>query len=180
MCLCDCTRTHTGAMSTRVSEDWEVVFLSLFLRFQIVCADGQVLPGGGAPMPRPNSPPQCFPPTSHPKAADLASAGVVPAFWTWGRAVKPASQVLPAQKAPLPRSSSETQASLPAPSPITPPFTLSSSEALVLNPSLFQMWQHLTKAEAKLHTLDSGGRGKLSESVYTDVLDQSCSQTWQG
>ena len=92
--------------------------------------------------------------------------------------MNPASQVLPAQKAPLPRSFSETQASvLP---PITPPFTLSSSEALVLNPSLFQMWQHLTKAETKLHTLDSGGRGKLSESVYTDVLDRSCSQTWQG
>ncbi|XP_059773201.1 marginal zone B- and B1-cell-specific protein isoform X2 [Balaenoptera ricei] len=44
----------------------------------------------------------------------------------------------------------------------------------------YQMWQHLTKAETKLHTLDSGGRGKLSESVYTDVLDRSCSQTWQG
>ncbi|ELR53165.1 Plasma cell-induced resident endoplasmic reticulum protein [Bos mutus] len=44
----------------------------------------------------------------------------------------------------------------------------------------YQMWQHLTKAEAKLLPLDSGGRRELSESVYTDVLDQSCSQTWQG
>ena len=79
-------------------------------------------------------------------------------------------------KVPLPRSSSETQAAaFPA-----PPSALSSSEALVLNPSLFQMWQHLTKAEAKLLPLDSGGRHELSESVYTDVLDQSCSQKWQG
>ncbi|XP_006923110.1 marginal zone B- and B1-cell-specific protein [Pteropus alecto] len=43
----------------------------------------------------------------------------------------------------------------------------------------YQMWQHLAKAEAKLHTPDSGGHQELSESVYTDVLDQSCSQTWQ-
>ncbi|XP_006180402.1 marginal zone B- and B1-cell-specific protein [Camelus ferus] len=43
----------------------------------------------------------------------------------------------------------------------------------------YQMSQHLTKAEAKLHTLDSGEHQELSESVYTDVLDQSCSQTWQ-
>ncbi|XP_008139873.1 marginal zone B- and B1-cell-specific protein [Eptesicus fuscus] len=41
----------------------------------------------------------------------------------------------------------------------------------------YQMWQHLAKAEAKLHT--PGGRQELSESVYTDVLEQSCSQTWQ-
>uniref|UniRef100_A0A8D0NJR2 DUF3456 domain-containing protein n=1 Tax=Sus scrofa TaxID=9823 RepID=A0A8D0NJR2_PIG len=44
---------------------------------------------------------------------------------------------------------------------------------------VYQMQQHLTKAEAKLHTLDSEGHHRLSESVYTDVLDQSCSQTWQ-
>ncbi|XP_042761962.1 marginal zone B- and B1-cell-specific protein [Panthera leo] len=44
----------------------------------------------------------------------------------------------------------------------------------------YQMWQHLAKAEAKLHTRDSGGQQELSESVYTDILDQSCSQTWQG
>ncbi|KAM5214141.1 marginal zone B- and B1-cell-specific protein [Hipposideros larvatus] len=43
----------------------------------------------------------------------------------------------------------------------------------------YQMWKHLAKAEAKLHTPDSGGRQELSESVYTDVLDRSCSQTWQ-
>ncbi|XP_017528584.2 marginal zone B- and B1-cell-specific protein [Manis javanica] len=43
----------------------------------------------------------------------------------------------------------------------------------------YQMWQHLAKAEAKLHPQDSGGRRELSESVYTDVLDQTCSQTWQ-
>ncbi|KAF6281048.1 marginal zone B and B1 cell specific protein [Rhinolophus ferrumequinum] len=43
----------------------------------------------------------------------------------------------------------------------------------------YQMWQHLAKAEAKLHTPDSGGRRELSESEYTDVLDRSCSQTWQ-
>lgn len=105
-----------------------------------------------------------------------ASAGAFPALWTWGRATKSASQVLPAQKVPLPRSSSETQAAaFPA-----PPSALSSSEALVLNPSLFQMWQHLIKAEAKLLPLDSGGHHELSESEYTDVLDQSCSQTWQG
>ncbi|KAM8763924.1 marginal zone B- and B1-cell-specific protein [Rhynchonycteris naso] len=41
----------------------------------------------------------------------------------------------------------------------------------------YQMWQHLAKAEAKLHTPQ--GRQELSESVYTDVLDRSCSQTWQ-
>ncbi|CAK6446107.1 unnamed protein product [Pipistrellus nathusii] len=41
----------------------------------------------------------------------------------------------------------------------------------------YQMWQHLAKAEAKLHT--PGGRQQLSESVYTDVLEQSCSQAWQ-
>ncbi|XP_035569704.1 marginal zone B- and B1-cell-specific protein isoform X2 [Canis lupus baileyi] len=45
----------------------------------------------------------------------------------------------------------------------------------------YQMWQHLAKAEAKLHTPDSGGRQwELSESVYIDVLDKSCSQSWQG
>ncbi|XP_025873013.1 marginal zone B- and B1-cell-specific protein [Vulpes vulpes] len=45
----------------------------------------------------------------------------------------------------------------------------------------YQMWQHLAKAEAKLHTPDSGGRRwELSESVYIDVLDKSCSQSWQG
>ncbi|XP_003980870.3 marginal zone B- and B1-cell-specific protein [Felis catus] len=44
----------------------------------------------------------------------------------------------------------------------------------------YQMWQHLAKAEAKLHTRDSGGQQELSESVYTDILDRSCSQTWQG
>uniref|UniRef100_A0A8C3VQ92 Marginal zone B and B1 cell specific protein n=1 Tax=Catagonus wagneri TaxID=51154 RepID=A0A8C3VQ92_9CETA len=45
---------------------------------------------------------------------------------------------------------------------------------------VYQMEQHLTKAEAKLHTPDSSeGHRKLSESVYTDVLDQSCSQDWQ-
>ncbi|XP_039108702.1 marginal zone B- and B1-cell-specific protein [Hyaena hyaena] len=44
----------------------------------------------------------------------------------------------------------------------------------------YQMWQHLAKAEGKLHTRDSEGRQELSESVYTDVLDRSCSQTWEG
>ncbi|XP_045856018.1 marginal zone B- and B1-cell-specific protein [Meles meles] len=43
---------------------------------------------------------------------------------------------------------------------------------------VYQMWQYLAKAEAKLHNPDSGR--ELSESVYTDVLDQSCTQTWQG
>ncbi|XP_048187613.1 LOW QUALITY PROTEIN: marginal zone B- and B1-cell-specific protein [Perognathus longimembris pacificus] len=43
----------------------------------------------------------------------------------------------------------------------------------------YQMWQHLAKAEAKLHVPDSRGRLELTESVYTDVLDQSCSQGWQ-
>ncbi|KAF5913388.1 marginal zone B- and B1-cell-specific protein [Diceros bicornis minor] len=43
----------------------------------------------------------------------------------------------------------------------------------------YQMQQHLAKAEAKLHTQDSRGQQVLSESVYTDVLDGSCSQTWQ-
>lgn len=88
--------------------------------------------------------------------------------------MKPASQVLSAQKAPLsPHSPQETQASI-LPSP-----TLSSPKALAFSPSLFQMWKHLAKAEAQLHTPDSGGRQELSESVYTDVLDRSCSQTWQ-
>ncbi|XP_006866197.1 PREDICTED: marginal zone B- and B1-cell-specific protein [Chrysochloris asiatica] len=44
----------------------------------------------------------------------------------------------------------------------------------------YQMWQHLAEAEAKLHTPESGGRRELSESMYTDVLDRSCSQSWQG
>ncbi|XP_049714458.1 marginal zone B- and B1-cell-specific protein [Elephas maximus indicus] len=44
----------------------------------------------------------------------------------------------------------------------------------------YQMWQHLAEAEAKLHTPESGRRRELSESVYTDVLDRSCSQSWQG
>ncbi|XP_053422420.1 marginal zone B- and B1-cell-specific protein [Nycticebus coucang] len=43
----------------------------------------------------------------------------------------------------------------------------------------YQMWQNLAKAEARLHTPDSKGRRKLSESVYTDILDLSCSQKWQ-
>ncbi|XP_069339825.1 marginal zone B- and B1-cell-specific protein isoform X2 [Eulemur rufifrons] len=60
------------------------------------------------------------------------------------------------------------------------PAPLSSSpETLAPSPSLFQMGQHLAKAEAKLHTPDSEGRRQLSESVYTDVLDLSCSQQWQ-
>ncbi|XP_066128756.1 marginal zone B- and B1-cell-specific protein isoform X2 [Saccopteryx bilineata] len=41
----------------------------------------------------------------------------------------------------------------------------------------YQMWQHLAKAEAKLH--NPQGHQELSESVYTDILDRSCSQTWQ-
>ncbi|KAM9695651.1 marginal zone B- and B1-cell-specific protein isoform 1-T1 [Trichechus inunguis] len=44
----------------------------------------------------------------------------------------------------------------------------------------YQMWQHLSEAEAKLHTPESGRRRELSESGYTDVLDRSCSQSWQG
>ncbi|XP_006891241.1 PREDICTED: marginal zone B- and B1-cell-specific protein [Elephantulus edwardii] len=44
----------------------------------------------------------------------------------------------------------------------------------------YQMWQHLAEAEAKLHTLGSGGRRELSESAYTDILDRSCTQSWQG
>ncbi|XP_005382130.1 PREDICTED: marginal zone B- and B1-cell-specific protein [Chinchilla lanigera] len=43
----------------------------------------------------------------------------------------------------------------------------------------YQMWQHLAKAEAKLHTPDSRGRRALSESEYTEVLDLSCLQNWQ-
>ncbi|XP_003266499.2 marginal zone B- and B1-cell-specific protein [Nomascus leucogenys] len=43
----------------------------------------------------------------------------------------------------------------------------------------YQMWQNLAKAETKLHTPNSGGRRELSESVYTDVLDRSCSRNWQ-
>ncbi|XP_008566844.1 PREDICTED: marginal zone B- and B1-cell-specific protein [Galeopterus variegatus] len=43
----------------------------------------------------------------------------------------------------------------------------------------YQMWQHLAKAEARLHTPDSRGQRKLSELIYTDVLDRSCSQNWQ-
>ncbi|XP_076994164.1 marginal zone B- and B1-cell-specific protein [Tamandua tetradactyla] len=43
----------------------------------------------------------------------------------------------------------------------------------------YQMRRYLSEAEAKRHTPDSGGRPELSESVYTDVLDQSCSQSWQ-
>lgn len=63
--------------------------------------------------------------------------------------------------------------------PVVSSPTLSHPKALALSPSLFQMWQHLTKAEAKLHTPNSRGRQELSESVYTDILDRSCSQTWQ-
>ncbi|XP_004477877.1 marginal zone B- and B1-cell-specific protein [Dasypus novemcinctus] len=43
----------------------------------------------------------------------------------------------------------------------------------------YQMWRHLSEAEAKLHTPVSGGQQELSESAYTDVLDQSCNQSWQ-
>lgn len=43
----------------------------------------------------------------------------------------------------------------------------------------YQMGQHLADAEAKLHTPNSRGQQALSESVYTDVLDRSCSQTWK-
>ncbi|XP_049642005.1 marginal zone B- and B1-cell-specific protein [Suncus etruscus] len=43
----------------------------------------------------------------------------------------------------------------------------------------YQMWQHLANAEAKLKTPDARGRLELRESEYTDVLDQSCSQSWQ-
>ncbi|XP_004643300.1 marginal zone B- and B1-cell-specific protein isoform X2 [Octodon degus] len=43
----------------------------------------------------------------------------------------------------------------------------------------YQIWQHLAKAEAKLHASDSRGQQELSESEYTDVLDRSCSQNWK-
>ncbi|KAM7320118.1 hypothetical protein ACRRTK_020561 [Alexandromys fortis] len=43
----------------------------------------------------------------------------------------------------------------------------------------YQMGQHLAKAEAKSHGPDSSGLQELSESVYTDVLDRTCSQNWQ-
>ncbi|XP_075852212.1 marginal zone B- and B1-cell-specific protein isoform X2 [Microcebus murinus] len=43
----------------------------------------------------------------------------------------------------------------------------------------YQMGQYLAKAEAQLHAPDSEGRRELRESVYTDVLDLSCSQKWQ-
>lgn len=90
------------------------------------------------------------------------------------REVDPVSQALPAQKTPLPpHSPPENQA------PVCPSPPLSRPKAQALSPCLFQMWQHLAKAEAKLHPQDSGGRWELSESVYTDVLDQTCSQTWQ-
>uniref|UniRef100_A0A8C5P386 Marginal zone B and B1 cell-specific protein 1 n=1 Tax=Jaculus jaculus TaxID=51337 RepID=A0A8C5P386_JACJA len=42
----------------------------------------------------------------------------------------------------------------------------------------YQMWQHLTAAEAKLRAPHSRGRQALSESVYMDVLDRSCTQNW--
>ncbi|XP_075399243.1 marginal zone B- and B1-cell-specific protein [Tenrec ecaudatus] len=44
----------------------------------------------------------------------------------------------------------------------------------------YQMWKHLSEAEAKLHSPESRGQRELSESVYTDILDRSCSQSWQG
>ncbi|KAM6222083.1 marginal zone B- and B1-cell-specific protein [Rhynchocyon petersi] len=44
----------------------------------------------------------------------------------------------------------------------------------------YQMWQHLAEAEAKLHAPESRGRRGLSESTYMDILDRSCSQSWQG
>lgn len=43
----------------------------------------------------------------------------------------------------------------------------------------YQMGQHLAKAEAKSHGPGSSGLQELSESVYTDVLDRTCSQNWQ-
>lgn len=43
----------------------------------------------------------------------------------------------------------------------------------------YQMGQHLAKAEAKSHAPDSSGLQELSESIYTDVLDRTCSQNWQ-
>ncbi|XP_002744264.3 marginal zone B- and B1-cell-specific protein [Callithrix jacchus] len=43
----------------------------------------------------------------------------------------------------------------------------------------YQMWQNLAKAETKLHSPNSGGQQELSESVYLDVLDRSCSRNWQ-
>ncbi|KAL0607905.1 Marginal zone B- and B1-cell-specific protein [Plecturocebus cupreus] len=43
----------------------------------------------------------------------------------------------------------------------------------------YQMWQNLAKAETKLHSPNSGGQRELSESVYLDVLDRSCSRNWQ-
>ncbi|MEJ1286383.1 hypothetical protein NN561_017391 [Cricetulus griseus] len=41
----------------------------------------------------------------------------------------------------------------------------------------YQMGQHLARAEAK--SPDSSDLQELSESIYTDVLDQTCSQKWQ-
>ncbi|OBS58249.1 hypothetical protein A6R68_10634 [Neotoma lepida] len=43
----------------------------------------------------------------------------------------------------------------------------------------YQMGQHLAKAEAKFHAPDSSELQELSESIYMDVLDRTCSQNWQ-
>nr|XP_010342775.1 marginal zone B- and B1-cell-specific protein isoform X3 [Saimiri boliviensis boliviensis] len=61
----------------------------------------------------------------------------------------------------------------------TSPQLSSSPEALAPTPSLLQMWQNLAEAETKLHSPNSGGQRELSESVYLDVLDRSCSRNWQ-
>lgn len=55
----------------------------------------------------------------------------------------------------------------------------SRPKVLALSTSSFQMGQHLAKAEAKSHGPDSSGLQELRESVYTDVLDRTCSQNWQ-
>lgn len=115
------------------------------------------------------------PSVSHPPTPSQESGSCLswssPSFQDLGEDLRPASQVLPTPKSPLPpHSPPETQA------PVLSP-TLSGPYALTLSSSLFQMGQHLAKAEAKLHT--HRGHQELSESVYTDVLDKSCSQAWQ-
>lgn len=86
-----------------------------------------------------------------------------------------ASQVLPAQQRlghlSLPRDLGVC--------PFLLPTTDSRPKILALSTSSFQMGQHLAKAEAKSRGPDSSGLRELSESVYTDVLDRTCSQNWQ-
>lgn len=111
---------------------------------------------------------------TQPSSGAWAQVGEGLGRWEGG-VLQLASQVLPAQQR-LGRLSLPRDLGV---SPFLLPTTDNRPKVLALSTSSFQMGQHLAKAEAKSRGPDSSGLQELRESVYTDVLDRTCSQNWQ-